>query len=84
MYALVRLAPKMFQLRTNQLVIDLLVILPSPHPGASARFFISKCYEPGSVAQLLILPLFSPFGFVVESIKEFGGASLVALRIMIK
>jgi hypothetical protein len=34
-----------------------------------------KCYEPGNVPQLLILPLFSPFGLTVESIKEFGGAS---------
>jgi len=27
------------------------------------------------VPQFLILPLFSPFGLAVESIKEFGGAS---------
>jgi len=34
-----------------------------------------KCCEPGRVLQLLILSLFSPFGLIIESIKEFGGAS---------
>ncbi len=36
-----------------------------------------KCYESRSMPQLLILLLFSPFGFTIESIKEFKGASKV-------
>jgi hypothetical protein len=33
-----------------------------------------ECYEIKNMPQLLILPLFSPFGIIIESIKEFGGA----------
>jgi hypothetical protein len=40
-----------------------------------------KCWEPGSLPQLFILPLFSPFGLAIESIKEFGGASRVDTKI---
>jgi len=53
----------------------LLVILLSPHPEATACPSTRKCYELRNVPELITLPLFSPFGLVVESIKEFGGAS---------
>jgi hypothetical protein len=39
----------------------------------SKIFGIPSC-EIKNMPQLLILPLFSPFGVIIESIKEFGGA----------
>jgi len=33
-----------------------------------------ECYKTKNMPQLLILPLFSPFGVIIESIKQFGGA----------
>jgi hypothetical protein len=46
-----------------------------PIPELQHAFLFSKCCEPGSVLQFFILSLFSPFKLVIESIKEFGGAS---------
>jgi hypothetical protein len=42
-------------------MIELLVNFPSPHLGALARPLPSKCCEPGSTPQLLLLSLFSPW-----------------------
>jgi len=61
-------------------IIDLLISLLSPHPKARAHPFTPKCYELKSVPQLLILLLFSLFGFTIVSIKEFGGVSLILTR----
>jgi hypothetical protein len=46
-----------------------------PIPELQHALLPSKCCEPGSVPQFLTLSLFSPFGLIVESIKEFGGVS---------
>jgi hypothetical protein len=63
-------APKVFQLCINQLVvwfvwfvwvIELLVNLPSPHPGVPTRPCTPKCYELGNAPQLLFLSMSSPF-----------------------
>jgi len=76
-YALINL---LFDLCKCVRVIDLFITFSSPHPRALTCPSTLKCCEPGSVPQFLILPLFSPFGFVVKSIKEFGGASLNILN----
>jgi len=76
---------KMFQLRTNSLfglcrsmwVTELLINLRSPILELQHAPLPSKCCKPRSAPQFLLLSLFT-FGFVVESIKELGGASLVA------
>ncbi len=61
------LAPKVFQLCTNQLVwlcrsmwmIEVLVNLPSPTPELQHAPLPSKCCEPRNMPQLLTLMLFS-------------------------
>jgi len=77
-------APKVLQLCTNQLVvwfvhvyviIDLLVVCLTPHSGVPAHPFILKMLRAKEHTQFFILSLFFTFGFIVESIKEFGGAS---------
>jgi len=50
----------LFGLCRSMWIIELLVALPSPHPIIPARRSTPKCRKPGSVPQLLILPLFSP------------------------
>ncbi len=70
-YALTNL---LFSLCKFVWVIELLVNLPSPIPDLQHAPLPPKCYEPGSVPQLLLLPLIT-FGLAVESIKELGGAS---------
>jgi hypothetical protein len=70
-YALTNL---LFNLCRSMWVIDLLVILPSPHPGVPACPLPPKCYEPWNTPQLLVLLLFSLFKLTVESIKGVGGA----------
>ncbi len=56
-------------------VIDLLVTLPSPYPGAQARpssfeSVVSQGTCPNSLSSIALT-----FKFAVESTKEFGGAS---------
>jgi hypothetical protein len=41
-------------------IIYPLITRPNPHPKAADILLPSKCFEPGSVPQLLILLLFSP------------------------
>jgi hypothetical protein len=62
------LTPKALKLYTNQLVVWfvqvrvsdwLLIILPSFIPELQHAPLPAKCYEPGSMPQLLTLPLFS-------------------------
>jgi hypothetical protein len=65
----------LFCLSKSVWIIYLLVILPSPHPGAPTRPFTSKVLRTREHAQLLVLSLFSPFGLIIESIKRFGDAS---------
>jgi len=56
-YALTNL----FDLCRSMWIIDLLFTRPSPHPGAPTCPSTLKCYELGSIPQLLILPMFSPW-----------------------
>jgi len=78
-YALINL---LFGLCRSMWVIDLFVTLFSPHPEALPRPSTPKCYELKNIPQLLILSLFSPFGFIVDSIKEFGGASYAFIQMV--
>jgi hypothetical protein len=62
-------------------MIELLVSLLSPISELQHALLPSKCCELKSVPQLLLLPLFT-FGFVVESIKELGGAPHMVTNLM--
>jgi hypothetical protein len=64
----------LFGLCKSVWVIEMLVNLPSSIPELQHAALPSKCYEPRSAPQFLLLSLFT-FGFVVESIKELRGAS---------
>jgi hypothetical protein len=72
-YALTNL---LFGLCMSMWIIDLFVTLPNPHPRALAHPSTPKVLQVGSVPRLLVLLLFSPIRFVIESIKEFRGASI--------
>jgi hypothetical protein len=52
----------------------LLVILPSPHPKAPTRHSTPKVLQAMEHAPTPFLSVVFTFGFVVESIKEFGSA----------
>ncbi len=54
------------------------VTLPSPFMGLQHAPLPPKCYESGSVPQLLTLPIPHP-KLTFESIKELGNASLMFL-----
>ncbi len=57
-------------------IIDLLVILLSPHPGAPKCPSTPKVLWAKDCAPTPSLFVVFTFGFAVESMKEFGGASL--------
>jgi hypothetical protein len=78
-------APKMLQLRTNQLVvwfvwfvwiIDPLVTHPSPHPIILACHFTHEVLWARERTPTPSFPLFFIFGLAFESFKECGGASI--------
>jgi len=57
-------------------IIDLLVVHPNPHLGTLAHPFTLEVLQ--AMKRTLIhypFVVFSTFGFIVTSIKEFGGAS---------
>ncbi len=61
-------------------VIDLLAILPTPHPGAPAHPSTPKVLQARERAPILSPSNVFTFRLVVESIKEFGGASHVEVK----
>jgi hypothetical protein len=82
------LAPKVFKLCTNQLVVWFvqihvsdwtLVILPSPIPKLQHAPLPPKCYEPGSMPQFFAFRCFH-FRLSIESIKELGSASIMIFK----
>ncbi len=71
-------APKVFQLRTNQLVVwfvQVLVNLPNPHPRVPARPSTLKVLWVRERAPTPSPSIVITFGLAIESIKELGGAS---------
>ncbi len=77
----VRSCTKVLQLRTTNLlfglyksvwVIDLLVNLPSPISKLQHAPLPSKCYEPRSAPQLLLIPLSSPLDSQLSPSKSLG------------
>jgi hypothetical protein len=75
------LAPKVFQLCTNHLVlvlcksvwvVETCQFFLVPSRSSSTPFYLSKCCEPGNVPWLLGLPMFSIWDSHLESIKELG------------
>jgi hypothetical protein len=74
----------LFGLCRSVWVIDLLVTLPNPISKFWHAPLPPKCCEPRNMPQLLILLLFSPFGFALESIKEFGGVSNTLIGVFCK
>jgi hypothetical protein len=51
-------------------IINLLSLFLIPISELQHTPLPPKCYEPGNIPQFIILPLFSPFGLVIESMKE--------------
>ncbi len=60
-------------------VIKCLSFFLIPFRSSSTPLYPSKCYKPGSVPQLLTLPLFH-FIFTFESIKELGSVSSLVFK----
>ncbi len=60
-------------------IIDVLVIHPNCHPGAISCPSILKVLRARERTLTFYLFIVFTFGFAIESIKEFGGASLVPL-----
>jgi hypothetical protein len=74
-YALTNL----FSLCKSMWITDLFVILPSPYPEALTRPSTPKVLRARERAPILSPFVVFTFGLVVESIREFGVASLVIL-----
>ncbi len=68
-YALTNL---LFGLCSFVWVNEVLVNLPSPIPELQHAPLPPKCYEPRSVPQLLLLPLFSPLGSYLSPSRSLG------------
>jgi hypothetical protein len=64
-------------------VVDLLVTLFSLYFGALARPFTLEVLQARECAPTLCPSVVFTFRFIVESIKEFGGASLLVHRKML-
>jgi len=55
----------------------MLVTCPSPHPKAPTHPFILKVLQAKKCAPIIYPSIVFTFGFTIESIKKFRGASIM-------